>query len=48
MFFSVAHRLTGGLMLVASLTLTLRVLRLSTPAPAPVELPRSASGRVAA
>ena len=48
MFFSVTHRLTGGLMLVASLTLTLRVLRLTTPAPAPVELPRSASGRVAA
>jgi cytochrome c oxidase assembly protein subunit 15 len=48
MFFPVAHRLTGGLMLVASLTLTLRVLRLSTLAPAPVELPRSASGRVAA
>ena len=48
LFLSVAHRLTGGLMLVASLTLTLRTLRLAAPAPAPLELPRPASGRIAA
>jgi len=48
LFLSVAHRLTGGLMLVASLTLALRTLRLAAPAPAPLELPRPASGRIAA
>jgi cytochrome c oxidase assembly protein subunit 15 len=46
--FSVAHRLTGGLMLVASLALALRILRLSAPAVASVQLPRPASGRMAA
>jgi heme a synthase len=48
LIFSVTHRLTGGLMLVASLTLTLRVLRLAAPAPASVEVPNPASGRIAA
>jgi cytochrome c oxidase assembly protein subunit 15 len=48
LFFSVAHRLVGGLMLVTSLALTLRVRRLVETAAARLELPRSASGRVAA
>ena len=46
--FSVAHRLTAGLMLVASLALALRMLRLTAPAPTPLDFPRSASGQIAA
>jgi cytochrome c oxidase assembly protein subunit 15 len=48
LLFSVAHRLTGGLMLVASLALTLRIVRLSLPTAAAVKLPRPAPGRMAA
>jgi len=48
LFFSVAHRLVGGLMLVTGLVLTLRACRLAGTATAPLGLPRSASGRVPA
>jgi cytochrome c oxidase assembly protein subunit 15 len=46
--FSVAHRLVGGLMLVASLALTLRAGRLAGTATAPLGQARPASGRVPA